>query len=73
MRGDFGGDDGGVGEDGDDGGGGGLDEGSAVAAPPLSAGTAVAPTLLITQKAESNLSRSRPLGSATFFGCEYLA
>ena len=34
-------------------------------------GTAVAP--LITQKAESNLSRRAPLGSATFFGCECLA
>ena len=36
-------------------------------------GTAVAPTLLITQKAESSLSRRAPLGSATFFGCECLA
>ena len=33
----------------------------------------LAPTLLITQKAESNLSRRAPLGSATFFGCECLA
>ena len=36
-------------------------------------GSAAAPTLLITQKAESNLSRRAPLGSATFFGCECLA
>ena len=34
-------------------------------------GTSAAPTL--TQKAESNLSRRAPLGSAAFFGCEYLA
>ena len=32
-----------------------------------------APTLFITQKAEINLSRRAPLGSATFFGCECLA
>ena len=37
-------------------------------------GTAeAAPTLFIKQKAESNLSRRAPLGSATFFGCECLA
>ena len=36
-------------------------------------GTAAAPTLLTTQKAESNLSRRAPLSSATFFGCECLA
>ena len=36
-------------------------------------GTAAAPTLFITQKAESNLRRRAPLGSATFFGCECLA
>jgi len=35
-------------------------------------GTAPAPPTLITQKAESNLSRRAPLGSATFFGCECL-
>ena len=38
-----------------------------------SPGTSAAPTLLTTQKAESNLSRRAPLGSAAFFGCEYLA